>query len=677
MQNDKVIEFLYQKPNIPQMGAKMSKKRLITLLFICLLPIFTSAQKPIDVLLVIDGSGSMVWKDRDPDGLRLQGAKLFVDLCEPGDRIGVQDFSTETELIFPLYKIVSIKDKNSLKEKIEKIEAKGEFTDITLALQEASKEMKRAREKTERAVVLLTDGEIDPNPARDIFKPHNEEYKIKIRDAASNAPRIESIKKKYKDIVAPISKEILRDSVLPVYKSAKIPVFTVAFGQGADGELLREIADSTLTENVSRSYYLITNASQLQSVFSEIVEQLKKARVKISENEINFSGTEIVHSISIDDFIKEVSFKFIFSRKISPNEISISLRDPTGNLIDRQTVREGVTYISEEGYELYTIVNPVSGIWKAIIKGRSDVKLDITISTWGKTELKIISSILKSEYFVGDTIPIAAYLSIEGQRIASQDFLKNLRFNTEITKPNNKTEIISLYDDGKHSDSSSADGIYGNLFIATTTPGDYIIKIKARGATTGMRTFNFSRETEYRIRVSPKKETEPIVKPKIDWTKLWARIRKIIIVAIIVIAVLCVILILFKIIISKQQVPKPEKEISIPEQISESPLLSVTLKIKDGETKIVGARQIKDPSVDEKNMIVRRSERQFFAHCGAGTLELNDKPVTNEERRLSDGDIVKLGELYFEAQIKPEENNIVLIGISKEQAEVKIKKKEE
>ena len=159
---------------------------------------FQSYAKSIDAVLLIDSSGSMAWKDRDPGGLRKEGAKLFVDLCENNDRIGIMDFSTETNIVFPLYEIFTPQDKIVLKEKIDKIEAKGEFTDIVLALQTALKEMSRARNDSTKAVIFLTDGEIDPDPSRDIFSPHNQDYLKEIIGASGDRKVINEVREKYK-----------------------------------------------------------------------------------------------------------------------------------------------------------------------------------------------------------------------------------------------------------------------------------------------------------------------------------------------------------------------------------------------------------------------------------------------------------------------------------------------
>lgn len=52
--------------------------------------------KNFTVCFVIDSLGSM--KDNDPTDLRLTAAKLFISLLDPGDAVGIVNFSTKSEI---------------------------------------------------------------------------------------------------------------------------------------------------------------------------------------------------------------------------------------------------------------------------------------------------------------------------------------------------------------------------------------------------------------------------------------------------------------------------------------------------------------------------------------------------------------------------------------------------
>ncbi len=633
-----------------------------------------TVERKIDVILVVDGSGSMEWPDRDPGRLRIQGGKLFIDLCNKGDRIGVIDFSTEAKIVFPLYEFLTPLDKETLKEKIGKIAAKGEFTDITLGLEMALKEMIRARPESAKAVIILSDGDMDPDPARENFSPYNLEYLKEIRLGAPKKETLKQIKEKYKKIVSPIDTELLRNTVLPGFKEQKIPVFAIAFGEGADIPLIKEIADVTATETGIRNFYFIENAGRLQSVFSEIVEQLKKSKEKIAEKEIQFSGEEIIHKVNIDDFVREVNFKFIFGQNVDRSDVNIVLKDPDGNTISRTTKKEGVGHIFEKGYELYNIFNPLPGTWEARISGKKDVKLDITISTWGRSELKIIPENVKSAYYAGEHIPITASLQIDGKRISSRDFLNNLKISAATENPKREVEKIDLFDDGKHSDSAAADGIFGNSYTSANIPGDYYVVITAQGVTAGPKRYDFMREIQYKFRILPRETSLGGAADKQPGEPEKAK-PALPIKTILILAGILAIILLAVFLIKKRKAGSTTEDESIDEiseeKPSEAPLM-FSIKIKDGAVSTIGYKLIKHPSIGEKNLIMRRAGEEFYVQKSEGTLELNTKIVT-DERELKDRDILKIGELYFEISLKPVENKVVLYGISKEQASLATK----
>ena len=111
---------------------------------------------------------------------------------------------------------------------------------------------------------------------------------------------------------------------------------------------------------------------------------------------------------------------------------------------------------------------------------------------------------------------------------------------------------------------------------------------------------------------------------------------------------------------TEEELPPAMEE--VPPPIEPTPP-TITLKMKEGDTKVVGYRQLKHPSVGERNLVIRRLGETFYISTEEGTLELNDQPVTGE-KEIKSGDIIKVGELYFEVQLKPEENKISLLGLT-------------
>lgn len=59
---------------------------------------------PIDVVLVIDRSGSMYGNELE---MAKQSAKMFVDLMRPGDKVGVVAFGSSASIVYPLQEILA------------------------------------------------------------------------------------------------------------------------------------------------------------------------------------------------------------------------------------------------------------------------------------------------------------------------------------------------------------------------------------------------------------------------------------------------------------------------------------------------------------------------------------------------------------------------------------------
>lgn len=152
-------------------------------------PVKQRPQKSLDIVFVLDDSGSM--KYTDAEEFRKLAVKAFLDLTQDrgGDRIAVVRFAGWQEtidegfLLVPFTEIPEdekerMKVLNSMKKTItEKITASGTTTDFNFAFGVALKEVLEKRGKTERPlwVILFTDGDmyVRKEPGRelpDIYK---------------------------------------------------------------------------------------------------------------------------------------------------------------------------------------------------------------------------------------------------------------------------------------------------------------------------------------------------------------------------------------------------------------------------------------------------------------------------------------------------------------------------
>jgi hypothetical protein len=106
----------------------------------------------LDLALSIDSSGSMAWND--PQGLRKDAAKNFVDALLPADRAAIIDFDSFARVLQPL-----TSDKDAVKSAIDRIDDVG-GTSISAGVSAANNVLANNNDAERgRVMILLTDGD--------------------------------------------------------------------------------------------------------------------------------------------------------------------------------------------------------------------------------------------------------------------------------------------------------------------------------------------------------------------------------------------------------------------------------------------------------------------------------------------------------------------------------------
>ena len=192
-------------------------------------------RKPLDVVLVIDKSGSMDSTDYPPDRITAakEAAKIFVNQLKEDDRVAVVSFSSSTSTV-----VSFTSDKSSARGKIDRIStgggtAIGEGTITALSV------LEKSREDTVKTIILLSDG------------AHNEG--ISPNTAANRA------------------------------KGRGIPIYTVGIGTVGGG--IDSLDESTLKEIAS-----ITGGEYL---YAPGASELKKIYEKMSTKVLNVAGLDV------------------------------------------------------------------------------------------------------------------------------------------------------------------------------------------------------------------------------------------------------------------------------------------------------------------------------------------------------------------------------------------------
>lgn len=191
----------------------------------------------LDIVFVIDSSGSMSWND--PSGIRKSAAKQFVDKMGEHDRAAIVDLDSSASLLIGFTNV-----KIDLNGKIDRINDSGGTSigrAVNLAIQQFTN-TSYTRTDAFKYIILLTDGQGD----------YNNQY---TQNAADN------------DIV----------------------IYTIGLGSDVDENLLKNIADAT-----KGKYFFATQADMLGEIFDFVAEETIDYQTDSNEDGISDYFTKIL-----------------------------------------------------------------------------------------------------------------------------------------------------------------------------------------------------------------------------------------------------------------------------------------------------------------------------------------------------------------------------------------------
>lgn len=222
----------------------------------------TEDSRGIDVILIIDQSGSMSDEHRDKDKQALNMADFFVKNLPAEDlRLGVYSFSTD---VYPVFEFQEVSSKRQDKVKIEKIIKSLEYagdTDMGDAFEVCAKiwgQIKADSDDREQMIVFMTDGDIDFEEGED-----DDENKRLMED--SHERMLEA---------------------LSTIDCTKCPVYVIAFGDEAvDGKDAKEVSQ------IKGNYFIpARDQATLEDAYNNVFENIlgtkavKKEGIFINQN---------------------------------------------------------------------------------------------------------------------------------------------------------------------------------------------------------------------------------------------------------------------------------------------------------------------------------------------------------------------------------------------------------
>ena len=308
------------------------------ILLLAFIPSISSAANSgkfdLDIILVIDNSGSML--HTDPDRLALSASNLFIDMCEGSNtRIGYVMFTNEIVAEQPLADIAtfSVQLKQSVSD--TQYQSSGD-TDIALGLQRAYELLARdaldGKSGRTPVVILLTDGNTD--------LPRGP------RTTQESLEALEHIKTRY--------------------AGEGLPIYSIGFNYDGTLDVSEVESIAAMTGAVSRE---VKTADSLPAVLREIYGHLTGSNSR--NTTITATGEPQSVSIPIDN---SSIYKGTVTISSKDPLSDVSLVDPSGVIYDDNNLSSKVSVNKDPlgNYLIFTMYRPAKGAWTLNFTGSED-----------------------------------------------------------------------------------------------------------------------------------------------------------------------------------------------------------------------------------------------------------------------------------------------------------------
>jgi hypothetical protein len=387
----------------------------------------------VDAVLVMDSSGSMA--KNDPKKLRVPAAKLFMSLLGENDRIGLVSFSDNG---YPVLHLSAPGPKNNARilASADKVSSKGIYTNLHAALVKGVAMLdKEGQQGQEKMLVLMSDGRMDVGNT-------DEDWALTQK----------------------IQGELLQD-----IKAKGIKVYTIAFTEASDADLLKEVAMES-----GALFKLARSDKDLHEVFSAIFESAKQPDM------LPVEGGEFV----VDASIEEVTIVASKERE----DVRIYLQSPDDKKLSSDDVSESLKWFMSSHFDMITVHNPTPGTWKILFSGGRNRAYIVT-------NMALMHNPQQPNLAVGEDMVLESWLEQDSKLLDREAVLTNTRFVMKIEAPDGARADFELYDTGEYGDGKIADGVYSNT-LSYENPGSYKIDIIAESET-------FKRQKTVHFEVAP------------------------------------------------------------------------------------------------------------------------------------------------------------------------------
>jgi len=383
-----------------------------------------STRETLAVVLAIDASGSM--RHTDPYRLRETAARMFIDLLSPEDFLGIITFDHEVQVVLPLQQAGAAPEKAVFKERLSSALQPRGNTDFTIALEAARKELlKGAAEGARPVVVLLTDGEPDPDPRRSQDTAFMDSYMKSLWDAVQ-ACALEGIS-----------------------------VYTVGFSPEINPGIIQKISLDTRGD-----CYILNEPAEMLVSFFELLGNLKNRRTLVEEVH-SLQGAPYTFNFDVDEYTKQVNLVAV-SLEPSSGSCGLSLMPPGGEAVQV----ESLTLSNEKDYSMAVLSQPgetYRGQWQASVSGNGRVRLlgdmDLSVKGWLEEPAPASQHPLHE--------PLDFRVKVTG---AAGQLLRDLQVEIQLKKPGlDRIETVPL---------AEAGGYYTGSYTGVDRAGTYELELR-------------------------------------------------------------------------------------------------------------------------------------------------------------------------------------------------------
>lgn len=422
------------------------KKLILALIYSSLFAVTQTVfaeKKAVDAVVIMDSSGSM--KKTDPDNLRKPAAKLFISLLNEDDRASIMSFSDNG---YPITYLNTLDNDINLQltlDATDKVSTKGIYTNIHAAIERAYKILSTDKSDREPIIILLSDGKMDVG---------NNEKSLSL------------------------SEQLINDS-LPKLNEAGIKVYSIAFTEHSDKELL-----TTLSEGTQGFCKVAKTDSELHLAFTSIFEQSKEPdMLPLTEN-----------TFLADESIKEIT---IVASKSSPDS-KIFLEDPEKLRIDASVKNKNIKWFISDTFDMITIKKPIAGEWKILFSDNNNKAYIVA-------DMSMKSKFDFSKENNTEKLKAQAWLEKDDSTVKEATILDSIEAKIEIISPTDKTSTSPM---GLALNDETLQGI----FLGNHTPreaGTYFATVTLKSQTfERQKTFSFQSEGAPAI-IEPSPPVEP------------------------------------------------------------------------------------------------------------------------------------------------------------------------